>query len=556
MAFAPAEVKAAVAQWIDAKNLDFVETDQLQWLDSEMVGSATDRSHRMKIQWTGFIEAPRSGKYTFSICPVNVHAFSNSIVTHENWSVRSSTTVWIDGQQVLHSTADEWKPEGDAVSLQADTKRAIRVELLYEHTRGDVCPGRPPVAILYWEGPGLEREIVPTSALFVTENGTDHGLRGEYEATTGENTLTRSRVDPNLDMAWVRRGSFLATNRGQLARLAAQLNARYTDPGYLSDAAEAVEEGQQLLPDARRGAQSMSSAERAVFLRQTTQQNDLMQSLSFRQARRLYTSFRYGAVDEALEFLGQWMQLHPDAAPTFAGDFFWANRSGYTELMIALAWEYPPHLEKLQEDFLEMPDGGCCLPAAYTLSYGHMARGTFDEWLDLLDAQLDDEAMRGDRRVNWLLARAQAEEIRQSQGGRNWPTLERMLSGWGWLDEASLVAQTEAVGLRVSKEKATRRAAHGHWDRLDQVLDRAAKKHTSTAAQAALAQWRTEIEKIAKIFEERDRRIATRSQEAYINTLTRRLKTAAQRGDAQAVARYETIIATAKEELKQMRDEG
>ncbi len=66
---------------------------------------------------------------------------------------------------------------------------------------------------------------------------------------------------------------------------------------------------------------------------------------------------------------------------------------------------------RLQKDFLQLPDGRCSLPVAYTLTYIYLGRGKLKDWLGVLDAKLADPALTGNLRVNWLLARAQAQEF-------------------------------------------------------------------------------------------------------------------------------------------------
>src|SRR5690606_40453907 len=69
-----------------------------------------------------------------------------------------------------------------------------------------------------------------------------------------------------------------------------------------------------------------------------------------------------------------------------------------------------------------------------------------------------------DKRVDWLLARAQAEELRGTDARRFTLLPERVHAGWGYLDEASLTAKTESTAMRVIQERSEERRV-GKWCR-------------------------------------------------------------------------------------------
>ena len=134
--------------------------------------------------------------------------------------------------------------------------------------------------------------------------------------------------------------------------------------------------------------------------------------------------------------------------------------------------QYPAHLDRFDQDYLILPDGQCVLGVAYTLAYGYWVGGRIEQWVDRLEARLADEQLTGDRRVNWLLARAQAEEIRRSPPYEHWLTVDRFLAGRGWIEEACLVAQSEPVRLRAYRELAARLTAEERLDAAQRMLDR------------------------------------------------------------------------------------
>ena len=212
---------------------------------------------------------------------------------------------------------------------------------------------------------------------------------------------------------------------------------------------------------------------------------------------------RIAAADAALQLLGQWSQGHADAPLEWAPDFYRANRQDYAELARQTLWQYRPHLEALEEEYLALPDGRCVLPVAYVLSYGHWMDGTLAAWIAQLEVRLEDAQLTGDRRVNWLLARGQAQELRRNRPQRYRRPVGRFLAGEGYLQEATLVAESEPLRLRAYQELAVRMTAYERIDGARAMLDRAAERCTSAASTEALTQWRGELEALRLAFQER-----------------------------------------------------
>ena len=170
----------------------------------------------------------------------------------------------------------------------------------------------------------------------------------------------------------------------------------------------------------------------------------------------LYSRCRIGAPDQSVQVVGLWAQAHADDAPVLSVDYFLTNRGVYRELARKMGSQYPPHLQALEQEYLVLADGRCSLPVAYACAYGYWDQGRIEQWIDQLEARLANEELTGDTRVNWLLARAQAEEIRTSPAYQHWFTQDRFVAGRGWIEEATLVAQTEPARLRAFQELAAR----------------------------------------------------------------------------------------------------
>ena len=91
-----------------------------------------------------------------------------------------------------------------------------------------------------------------------------------------------------------------------------------------------------------------------------------------------------------------------------------SGRLPYQLLADAMASQYPPHRQLLEQANLKLPNGGCCLPVAYILSYALLEEGQIGDWISRLKEVLDDGSITGDQRVEWLLAR-EAEEVRRAR---------------------------------------------------------------------------------------------------------------------------------------------
>jgi hypothetical protein len=114
-------------------------------------------------RWTGQVEAPTSGTYTF-------YAYTSDGVR-----------LWVDGELVIdewsNQSAREWS--GD-ISLQAGERYAIKME--YFEGRGRAT------AKLLWSRPGVDKEVVPSSRLYLPGTpppSPTEGLRWSDPATWG-----------------------------------------------------------------------------------------------------------------------------------------------------------------------------------------------------------------------------------------------------------------------------------------------------------------------------------------------------------------------------------
>ncbi len=114
-------------------------------LDFNWGGGSPDVSlpvDQFSVRWTGEIEAPASGSYTF-------HVFSDDGVR-----------LWVNGQLVLDRWFDQWGPEAAsaAITLEPGRRYPVKVEH-YESAGGAELH-------LSWSGPSTPKQTVPKARLY------------------------------------------------------------------------------------------------------------------------------------------------------------------------------------------------------------------------------------------------------------------------------------------------------------------------------------------------------------------------------------------------------
>jgi hypothetical protein len=542
-----------IEEWLAGRDLNELSIDDVRWCFVNSLPNEQER-RSFSVTWTGILTPPRTGLYVFSVSPINVNGIGRDATRHRI-SVNVAETEVLSTEDESHSEASlpavepinrsaadsrqpaaeaivkKWNSRGTPIELQGSHPSPIEVVLEYEGVVGN--DSSPPSAILCWEGPGLERQPVGES-YFSNLARTPGGLKAEYKWQDAQGPHSVVQESACIDYAWTS-SSRVAPSRPQLnARLADRLWLLAVDPEYLKKCAAG--ESEHVYFQDYLSTEYLSTARRQQFLELLVEQPDLLVKASDKAVLRLYRKLRFGAEEAALDMLGHWMQLHADLAPEIAADFFSANREVYWELAHLLTQQLPGQYQSLQDRFLEMGDGRCALPVAYTVAYAHLLEQSLpgladkssvapgvNEWISLLSDSLADASLSGDLRVNWLLARAQAEESRHSLGQAN------LVAGQGWLDEASLVAEGEEVRLRVANERITRLAGMKMWPEAVAELE---------ATPGAPDGWSGKLRQLKEQQLAAARQEATNLRLAHIREFERRRQVAADRGDTIAEVRY------------------
>ena len=342
---------------------------------------------------------------------------------------------------------------------------------------------------MLWKGPGISKSIVPGSAL-TPPGGEGNGLQGEFRFIRkgSEDTVTR-RIDPNLDLVWNSRYTIRSAYRNSRAALASRVHVTRMSPSHLAECEGDEGDGcKHTYFSHSSRLELLSSQQRAEFVDEVLTRPALLKKATLSQVAMAYFVARIGAMDAALDMLGKWCQLHADQEPKLSNHMRAIHPEWHHAITIGIVWQYRPHLDLLEERYLEMPDGRCSLPAAYMLANGYLVQGKIDQWIEKLDIRLQAESLTGDPSVNWLLARAYAQEICQGVGNRRCRPEMRPLAGRGWIQTACLMAQTEPVKLRAYKELIIRHLAAGRYEGARQLIATAQERLTTPESAAALNQ--------------------------------------------------------------------
>ncbi len=127
------------------------------------------------VRWTGEVEAPASGTYTFT--------------TASDDGVR----LWVNGQLLVNNWTDHSATENSgSIGLTAGQRVPVRME--YYEQGGDA------LAQLFWAGPGIARQIVPQGRLYPASGGT--GLTAQYFDNIDFTTLMVTRRDSTVNFDW------------------------------------------------------------------------------------------------------------------------------------------------------------------------------------------------------------------------------------------------------------------------------------------------------------------------------------------------------------------
>ncbi len=524
-----AEQAELVTRWLARKELSDLPLAELGWVAPRLLASPLPQEN-LNVRWTGSVVAPRQGQYTFSVSPIRAQ-FLQSVYQY----AKQTLSVKVDGKEILSFSGESGSPTALPVELNPDRPAAIEVELNYQ-SAGVPRDQYPPVAILFWEGPGLPREVVPAASLRTAE-GDGQGLLASYSSS--ETSL--QRVDSQISLV-APHGRAIEAQRTPLAQQSLdELWRRATEVSYLDDCAANPATGREhpFLVDAAAATEVMTPSQRQEWLSILSSRPGMADGLGVEQAVAVYRNLRFDGPDEALALLGHWMQVNAGNGSKFTGWFARDNRQIYFDLAAAMTNEYPPHAQRLQDQYLLIEGKRCSLHAAYTLSFIYALQGKLDAWRQFLDERLAEQAGVSDEHAAWLVAKAVTEEVKYTDNRYEAPSV---FPAWAepWLARAIRVAATPEMKASAYRELIIRHAAARDFASCERLLTEAQKELSDASP---VATWKEEIER-----QQQAHQLDLELQELQrryfvIQSYEARLERARQGNDARAIELYEKELA-------------
>jgi hypothetical protein len=571
-----------IEEWVNARGIDSLSIDEAEWCLRESLPNKTQRK-AFSVIWTGLLTAPRAGDYIFSVSPININGALGANAVRQTISVSvagksliqagpAETTIAkgqpkLPPQSAPPSNEQQWKYKAEPMDLTAGQAVSVRVEMHYQCSEPSYA--NSPSAILYWEGPGIDRRPVAADFLSVPDQ-TSNGLLAEYHVTDQRQAVTIKQNNANIEFAWVKPADMAPSNPELVMRLTQRLWTIVTDRIFIGQCASGAVKHPYL--EDYSSAEYLSCAQRKQFLQLVQDTPGLLSRVDDQQLLRLYRQFRFGDADRALDTVGHWMQTHADIAPRITDQFYRDNRQVYAELAEQLTRQLPEQYRLLQSRYLEMPDGRCALPVAYTLSYSYRAldqvasmsaleapplkkparRQPGDKppvppkppeppsagWVKVLTNKIDDKSLSETAHANWLLARAQAAEAAAPAAMSAGSPRENYLAGLNWLTEAHLSTKDPNIQSRIYLEEVARLAAMNQMKKANETLSAAGQVVSAEEIQS----WRRDVEVIAALRMAAQVAAKEAGRNGYISAIQRRKASAVARNDKAAVDRYEGVL--------------
>lgn len=516
------------------------------------------------VKWEGELVVPQTGNYGFYLSPidVNVGAATDPVTVTVSASVNGTPVIArspANNEELAKirddiakglATTDSYnmtEQPGGVLELTAGQNVPITVELAVEARE------RLPISrlhmILYWDGPGFDRQIIPAEN-FVQPSG-DPGLQATYIWNVDGQTKTLQRVDADIDFVWSDDTVMLAKDTSIANSAADAMWQAMTDSAYINTLEHPTAAGQMhpFLGDPNLVASGMSSARRKQFLNLLLAHPQLLDPVEAPRAVSFYRAFRFGNPDEALEVFGTWATRHPNITCSLDQPSIWLferlTRYAMADMALMTTHQHPGQITVLQDEYLELPDGSCSLPVAYTLACSYLGQRMLPDWIAFLDDKIDN-LPAGDARVNWLLARAFAEEL-DPTSAVHYPFYFPIPScnpsnGLPYLKQAMEAAQSPDAKLRAAKEIVARYCWARKFDQATQLITELEEGSLPAEQGAELASWQAEIDGFIAAKAQAEQESVAAAQQSYLDKIRERREKAANRGDSAAVERYDALI--------------
>lgn len=522
-----------VARWAKAHAPAELEPEAVEWALMQMLPEYLGDYPPEKIEaiWEAQLTPPANGEYTLSISPQNL---TNTREEGTDQYFRLWTKVEVDGKTVLDSGPGKRMETGQPIQLQQDAPVSLRYTLRYESLGYSPLPA---AGQLYWSGPGMTKQIVAPDHFRTPDNpqpGVSLQVTHVDKFGTHSCAMTVNAIDQIL-------GKHAIVEYEQVLNdyIESRVNHLLSD-SYLRQR-ETHADGSQLephpllaIPDYRGVMSKCSSELRQLVARTLAAEPKHVAAVDVWNMVYFYDTVRFGAEQAAVDLLATWLNAHANRyseMTTSRNEYFEANIKPFRHLLIPMVIEHPASADWLENNHLVLEDGTCSIPTATVLTYINVVNLRLPLWIAKLDHRLEDEALTGEKRVNWLIARALAEELRYSPPNFvQFAGYIKLDAGLPWFNQAIEAAESQATKDRVVREIAARFAALG---RLNFAAEAISEQPGLEDLKSAIAQYTKPM----------DGKVNTAEpSRTLLAELQQRQMRADERGDQRAAANYAAYI--------------
>jgi hypothetical protein len=460
----------------------------------------------MSVRWTGQLRAPATGEYVFRQVP--------------SPRGNSQMKLWIDKQLVLGTGTSG--ASSTPIALTANKPVVFHVELSHKGNTGF------PVAILTWESESLERQIIPSSAFFVSKDKA--GLNGEYFADESFNRKAFDRIDESIDFIWDF-GSVehcFAPNSRETSK---SILSKVTNDSFLASLSEeeAHEFSEQIVMKLLAG---MTASERLAIIETLSRHDRLLRGLPIDRFLAQLTLIGILDGDKIAELLFAWAKKNPlprtvpGSFISGTGTYHTLNVAPYRRIGQSLRDSIGENLDSIFS-ILELPGGVCNLTILYALVSSGRDNRRLPRINRMIDEKLTDDKLSNDARVTWLLAKAYFQEIGTSEmirPGRALPVL----------NEALAIAETSKYRFLALQEIVARLITVNQMDEAKNLIDSMREQFQIPEQQTTINRWLNEAALLAMQYDESKNTINHALQSELNNEMDRRNNTPPKVGGAEA----------------------
>ena len=514
----------------------------------------------MSVRWTGKISAPIDGNYRFEQVRTyytdgKMKLWVNGQLVLDSPGVRHETNCYCD---IKPEVADE-KYISAPVSLSVNKPVDFRLEYVHDMKNAvlrKIYPMGFPVAVLTWQADAVPEQIIPSNAYTPPEGfgeAGQKGLKGEYFADAKFNQKKATRLDPAIDFIWAQRNPVCSPYATERKAIAAANYSKLSSPTYLASR----EIGETAERFAHTGivdlAEGLPTAQRLEVLQVLAKQSNLLGYLEYAHITRHARAIYLLPGKEHLELLSAWSKARSQPRTRIAFFQGWRKsfaRGSYEKLNYQGPWQlgrllcraYYQDTETIWKSHLELPNGECNLALAYATTFAtKLTRGKNLRIRKVLDDVLEDEEIKGDRRMTWLLARAYAEEVaiaRKPRPGR----------GNRYLKEAFAAAESPEYRFWALQELVARHIACNRSEEAISLVNSVKGQFQNEGQQKTLAYFTRMAQRCPAHYAKLSEKVRQEAIDAYLAEIARRAEKAEAHGDDALADHYRGILKTAEPE--------